>query len=105
MLQQIYKKDDRAFTLLYDMYSKSLFSVIYNLIRDHEEAEDILQETFVKIWKNIESYDESKGRFYTWILNISRNASIDRLRSKGFNNRQKTSRLIISYIFLTKAIK
>ena len=89
MLQQIYKKDDRAFTLLYDMYSKSLFSVIYNLIRDHEEAEDILQETFVKIWKNIESYDESKGRFYTWILNISRNASIDRLRSKGFNNRQK----------------
>lgn len=71
------------------MYSKSLFSVIYNLIRDHEEAEDILQETFVKIWKNIDSYDESKGRFYTWILNISRNASIDRLRSKGFNNRQK----------------
>lgn len=89
LLQQIYKKDDRAFALLYDMYSKSLFSVIYNLIRDHEEAEDILQETFVKIWKNIESYDESKGRFYTWILNISRNASIDRLRSKGFNNRQK----------------
>ena len=89
LLQQIYKKDDRAFTLLYDMYSKSLFSVIYNLIRDHEESEDILQETFVKIWKNIESYDESKGRFYTWILNISRNASIDRLRSKGFNNRQK----------------
>lgn len=89
LLQQIYKKDDRAFTLLYDMYSKSLFSVIYNMIRDHEEAEDILQETFVKIWKNIESYDESKGRFYTWILNISRNASIDRLRSKGFNNRQK----------------
>ncbi|TPD67044.1 RNA polymerase sigma factor [Flavobacterium microcysteis] len=89
LLIQIYKKDDRAFTLLYDMYSKSLFSVIYNLIRDHEEAEDILQETFVKIWKNIDSYDESKGRFYTWILNISRNASIDKLRSKGFNNRQK----------------
>lgn len=89
LLMQIYKKDDRAFTLLYDMYSKSLFSVIYNLIRDHEEAEDILQETFVKIWKNIDSYDESKGRFYTWILNISRNTSIDRLRSKGFNNRQK----------------
>jgi len=89
LLMQIYKKDDRAFTLLYDMYSKSLFSVIYNLIRDHEEAEDILQETFVKIWKNIDSYDESKGRFYTWILNISRNASIDRLRSKGFSNRKK----------------
>ena len=71
------------------MYSKSLFSVIHNLIRDTEEAEDVLQETFVKIWKNIDTYNESKGRFYTWILNIARNTSIDKLRSKGFNNSQK----------------
>ena len=49
----------------------------------------MLQETFVKIWKNIDSYNESKGRFYTWILNIARNAAIDKLRSKGFNNTKK----------------
>jgi RNA polymerase sigma-70 factor (ECF subfamily) len=89
LLPQIYKKDDRAFTLMYDMYSKSLYSVIYNLVRDQEEAEDVLQETFVKIWKNIDTYNESKGRFYTWILNIARNTTIDKLRSKGFNNKQK----------------
>ncbi len=89
LLPQIYKKDDRAFTLLYDMYSKSLFAVIHNLISDTEEAEDALQETFVKIWKNIDSYNESKGRFYTWILNIARNTAIDKLRSKGFNNSRK----------------
>jgi RNA polymerase sigma-70 factor (ECF subfamily) len=89
LLPLIYQKDDKAFTLLYDMYSKSLFGVVSNLIKDLEEAEDVLQEVFVKIWKNIDSYNESKGRFYTWMLNIARNASIDKLRSKTHNNNQK----------------
>lgn len=89
LIPLIQQKDERAFTLLYDQYSKSLFAVISNLIKEREEAEDVLQEVFVKIWKNIDSYNESKGRFYTWILNIARNASIDRLRSKDFNSNQK----------------
>ncbi len=89
ILPLILKKDDKAFTTLYNMYSKSLYSVITNLIREQEDAEDVLQEVFVKIWKNIESYNESKGRFYTWILNIARNTAIDKLRSKSFNNSQK----------------
>lgn len=89
LLVLIASKDEKAFTHMYNMYSKSLFAVISNMIRDTEEAEDVLQETFVKIWKNIDSYNESKGRFYTWILNIARNTSIDKLRSKGFNNSQK----------------
>lgn len=89
ILPLIYNKDERAYTILYDMYSKSLFSVITNLVKNREEAEDVLQEVFVKIWKNIDSYNDSKGRFYTWIINIARNTSIDKLRSKGFNNGQK----------------
>ena len=89
VLALISKKDDRAYTYLYDMYSKSLFSVIKNLINDREEAEDVLQEVFIKIWKNIDSYNESKGRFYTWTVNIARNSTIDKLRSKNFNNSKK----------------
>ena len=89
LLPLVLKKDDRAFTLLYDMYSKSLFAVISNLVSDREEAEDVLQESFVKIWKNIETYNDTKGRLYTWMLNITRNTAIDKLRSKGFNNKQK----------------
>ncbi|WP_309607689.1 sigma-70 family RNA polymerase sigma factor [Flavobacterium sp.] len=89
VLTLISKKDDRAYTYLYDMYSKSLFSVIKNLINDREEAEDVLQEVFIKIWKNIDSYNESKGRFYTWAVNIARNSTIDKLRSKNFNNSKK----------------
>lgn len=89
LLPLLLKKDDRSFTLLYDNYSKSLYGIIFNLIKDKEEAEDVLQEVFVKIWKNIDTYNTSKGRLYTWMLNIARNTSIDKLRSKNFNNSQK----------------
>jgi RNA polymerase sigma-70 factor, ECF subfamily len=89
LLPLLLRKEEKAFTMLYDMYSKSLFSIITNLINDREEAEDVLQEVFVKIWKNIETYNQSKGRLYTWMLNIARNTAIDKLRSKGFNNSQK----------------
>jgi len=89
LLAMINNKDEKAFSHMYNMYSRSLFAVIANLIREHEEAEDVLQETFVKIWKNIDSYSEAKGRLYTWMLNIARNAAIDKLRSKGFNNSRK----------------
>lgn len=83
------KKDDKAYSTLYDMYAKSLFAVIINLINDREEAEDVLQEVFIKIWKNIDTYNESKGRFYTWMINIARNSAIDKLRSKNFNKSKK----------------
>lgn len=89
VIELLNKKDERAFSILYDMYSKSLFGVISNLIKDKEEAEDVLQESFVKIWKNYDSYNTSKGRLYTWMLNIARNSAIDKLRSKGFNQTQK----------------
>ncbi|NUY79794.1 sigma-70 family RNA polymerase sigma factor [Flavobacterium sp. MAH-1] len=89
LLAMIVQKEERAYTHMYNMYSKSLFAVISNMIKDKEEAEDVLQESFVKIWKNIDSYTESKGRFYTWILNVTRNTAIDKLRSKGFNNSKK----------------
>jgi RNA polymerase sigma-70 factor, ECF subfamily len=89
LIKELLKKDDKSFTLLYDNYSKSLYGVIFNLIKNREEAEDVLQEVFVKIWNNIESYNESKGRLYTWMLNIARNSTIDKLRSKGYNNSQK----------------
>lgn len=89
LIPLLLRKEQRGFTIMYDMYSKSLFAVIANLIKETEEAEDVLQEAFVKIWKNIESYNESKGRLYTWMLNIARNSAIDKLRSKGYNNSQK----------------
>ena len=50
---------------------------------------DVLQETFVNIWRRIDLYDETKGRLFTWMLNIARNAAIDKTRSKGFQQSQR----------------
>lgn len=80
-----------GFDYLYENYSRALYGVIHNIIPDEEKAQDILQDVFVKIWNNIQQYDSSKGRFYTWIFNIARNASIDKTRSKEFNKERKTN--------------
>jgi RNA polymerase sigma factor (sigma-70 family) len=59
------------------------------MIADEQISEDILQEAFVKIWNNFEQYDSSKGRLFTWMINITRNLTIDTLRSKSYKKQQK----------------
>jgi RNA polymerase sigma-70 factor (ECF subfamily) len=87
------QRQQSAFNYLYDNYSGALFTIILNVVNDRELASDVLQEVFVKIWRQIESYDETKGRLFTWMMNISRNASIDTLRSKDFRNSQQNREL------------
>lgn len=82
-------KDQQAFARLYDSYSGALYSIILQIVGDEELANDILQEVFVNIWRKIEMYDSGKGRLFTWMLNIARNASIDMLRSRGYRNSRK----------------
>jgi len=86
-------KDDQAFSYLYDHYSGSIFSIILQIVKSPEVASDVLQEVFINIWRKIESYDPVRGRLFTWMLNISRNASIDMLRSKSYLNNQKNQEI------------
>lgn len=72
-----------AFDFLYDHYSGALYNIILKTLRDEERAADVLQESFLKIWKNIASYNPEKGRLFTWILNIARNGAIDAARVEG----------------------
>ena len=81
--------DESAFSYLYDHYSGALNGIIFRMINDTGLAEDILQEAFVKIWNNFSSYDPSKGRLFTWMLNITRNLAIDTIRSKGYKKQSK----------------
>lgn len=81
-----------GFRILYDNYSAALYGVIERVVVDQGLAEDLLQDAFVKIWKNFSSYHPEKGRLFTWMLNIARNISIDALRSRH----QKVSRNIQS---------
>jgi RNA polymerase sigma factor (sigma-70 family) len=82
-------RDNKAFCYLYDHYSGALYSIILQILSDTELANDVLQDVFVNIWRKIESYDSTKGRLFTWMLNIARNASIDTLRSKTYQNDRK----------------
>ncbi len=83
------KRDQNAFTYLYDNYSNALNRIIFRLVDNEHLREDILQEAFVKIWNNFQQYDSSKGRLFTWIANLTRNLTIDTLRSKGYKKQQK----------------
>jgi RNA polymerase sigma-70 factor (ECF subfamily) len=83
------RQDDEAFGYLYDHYAGALYGVIKQIVADSEVSNDVLQEAFVNIWRKIEQYDESKGRLFTWMLNIARNAAIDKTRSKGFQQSSK----------------
>ncbi|RKN83460.1 RNA polymerase sigma factor [Ulvibacterium marinum] len=84
------KKDIAAFEHLYQMYAESMCGAIHYIVKNEKDAQDICQEVFMKIWDNAETYDHSKGRFFTWILSIARNAAIDRIRSKAYKNRKQT---------------
>ena len=90
MVRQLKLHEEQAFQHLYENYSKSLFTVICQLVPQQDAAEDVLQQVFIKIWKNIQSYDVTKGRLFTWMLNIARNQAIDFTRSKEFNMVGKT---------------
>ena len=83
------RQDVVAMNALYNMYSGALLGVISRVVIQTEVAEDLLQETFVKIWNSAGSYDASKGRLFTWMMNVARNLSIDKLRSKDYKNANK----------------
>ena len=87
------QESKEAFNYLYDHYSPAIYGIINSIITEKETANDVLQETFVNIWKNFASYDPKKGRLFTWMLNIARNASIDKVRSKGYKAMRKNQPL------------
>jgi len=84
------EQNNDAFNYLYDHYSGALFTIINQIVPDKDTASDVLQEVFVNVWRKISTYDETKGRLFTWMLNIARNAAIDKVRSKGYRDNQRT---------------
>lgn len=89
LLVAIRNKERIGAEALYDMYSSALYGILIRMVQDEELGKDLLQETFVKIWNSIDSFDESKGRLFTWMVNIARNLAIDKLRSKDYRNNSK----------------
>lgn len=72
----------KAMNLLYENYADSLYGVIQKVISDEDTAQDVLQETFIKIWRYAKKYDSSKAKLFTWLYRIAYNTAIDKIRSQ-----------------------
>ncbi len=93
LVRLLQAQDQRAFSLLYDNYSAALYGVILKIVRTEEIAADVMQDSFVKIWKNIENYNRIKGTLFTWMLNVARNTAIDQIRSQAYQQNTKNQDL------------
>lgn len=82
LIQGLRQKSRVAYEYLYDHYAPVLLGVLIQMVKDPQLAEDLLQESFLKVFKSIESYEPTKGRFFTWLLRLVRNTGIDHIRYK-----------------------
>jgi RNA polymerase sigma-70 factor, ECF subfamily len=82
LLASVQSGDEQAMASLYDRYSKLVYSVALRVLRDPSAAEDVLQEVFMQIWRNPDSFTAARGSLGGWLAIVSRNRSIDTLRRK-----------------------
>ncbi|MEO1053737.1 MAG: RNA polymerase sigma factor [Bacteroidota bacterium] len=82
-------RDTEALKYLIDNYQVVLSNIVIKIVQSEDLTEEVLQDTFLKVWNRIDDYDRSKGRLFTWMLNIARNKAIDVSRSQAFRYEAK----------------
>src|ERR687884_370345 len=87
LISLVEEADAEAFATLYDRHSRAAFSLAYRMMGDRQAAEDLVQDAFLKVWRNASSYRAERGSVRTWILSIVHNRGIDQLRSQASRRR------------------
>jgi RNA polymerase sigma-70 factor, ECF subfamily len=87
LLRRIANGDRVGFEELHTRFAGLVYATVYQVLRDHQDAEDISQEVFLSIWKKARMYHESKGEPMTWVASLARNRAIDRIRAKDRRSR------------------
>jgi RNA polymerase sigma-70 factor, ECF subfamily len=82
LIRRMVEADETALGALYDRWARSLYSLVLHLLRDPDEAEDVVEETFWQAWRKADSYEPARGAVSTWLLTIGRRKALDRLRAK-----------------------
>lgn len=93
LLERIQRHDEQAFSKLYDRYASLLYTLTLRIVSTAEEAEDVLQEVFLQVWNKSSSYMKERGTVYSWVVTLTRNKAIDRVRSKRYKQQSKEVRL------------
>ena len=91
LLHAIAARDDEALASLYDRYRLILFGLLLRILNSREEAEDVLQEVFLQIWRRAKDFDEGRGQAFTWMITLARSRAIDRLRVLAARHRLAAS--------------
>ena len=91
LLHAIARRDEAALASLYDRYRLILFGLLVRILGSREEAEDILQEVFIQVWRRAEDFDEQRGKPFTWLVTLARSRAIDRLRQLSARERLATA--------------
>lgn len=89
LMQKIANQDETALAHLYDQYSPLLFGLVLRIVKDRQEAEDLLQDIFLQVWEKAASFDHSRGHLCGWLTTLARNRSIDRVRQKQSTQRRQ----------------
>lgn len=87
LLRAMARGDESALAALYDRYRLILFGLILRILHDRQEAEDVLQEAFLQVWRRANDFDPARGRAFTWLVTIARSRALDRLRMLGSRSR------------------
>ena len=87
LLKAIAAKDETALGSLYDCYRVILFGLLMRILNNREEAEDVLQEVFLQVWRKAADFDQTRGRPFTWLVTLARSRGIDRLRTLAARER------------------
>jgi len=87
VVDRLRRRDPRALAELYDRYGRAVYALILRLVRDSAIAEDLVQETFLRVWNRVHAFDAVRGSLGPWLLAIARNRAIDYLRSAAGRER------------------
>lgn len=88
LMRRIAEQDEAALAALYDRYSSLLFGLVLRIVKERQEAEDLLQDVFLQVWEKAPSFDHNRGHLYGWLVTLARNRSIDRIRQMQSLNRR-----------------
>jgi len=87
LIERLKRRDSQALAELYDRYGRAAYSLVLRVVRDQATAEDLVQETFLRVWNRVHSIDSEKGAIGPWLLAVARNRAIDYLRSSAGRDR------------------
>lgn len=87
LVARLQRRDPQALAELYDLYGKSAYALVLRVVRNQTTAEDLVQETFLRVWNRVHLLDSEKGSIGPWLLAIARNRAIDYLRSSAGRER------------------